>query len=147
MHYRSPNNGKRMDRNSPPTAATPLTIQGRMPPSVTYLPTPEPGHPHFHELSASNPEANLPRRQGTQQVSVSMNHGHGGLGLESEGVRQHAAPDAVGSIAQVGGVPQHMAVQPPSPGDVLPVHPIPDQLARGNWSGEWYNAHGQLVCI
>jgi hypothetical protein len=66
MHYRSPTAGATREVSSPPTAATPLTVQGRLPSDGSY---PAHDEPKGHGVGAA----------GHEEPPVALPHAHAGL--------------------------------------------------------------------
>ena len=140
MHYRSPGSGKRTDRGSPPTAATPLTIHGRVP---GYLPPPD-AMQHAHSDLAGPAALPVPARApGDTALAKSPQQM---LGLEHDAAREHVGSDGASAVPPAAGAVPHVALNTPPADNLAGLSGAGDSLAR--WpSTDWYGGQGGgMVC-
>ena len=138
MHYRSPGMGKRSGPNSPPTAATPLTMQGRQPAAPGYLPPPEPD-------TAVSPVSGTTGAGPSSQTHVHAMHPETHLdGMHGHGETKPQVPGADGVPAAMTS-PQELAMlSAVAAGDGMAHRAAWDYNAPQSQQA-WYQNNSQLV--
>jgi hypothetical protein len=144
MHYRSPSMGKRSGQNSPPTAATPLTVQGRIPSAGGFLaPADASGNPSPEvavNVSGQQTDsvAQMPPSQGCDHAEDNLHGVEGNTGSQQVVTGVESA-----TVAAVQGLP------PVDDMSAINVMSATEHMNRANWDSShaaqqnWYN--NQLV--